>query len=364
VFSFMKRYFFFSLGVVCLTLIMSGRVFAAAVVTDPNDPGFVGPPTEAQIQAKTQDNSPLPGVTGPPTQAEIQQRASSGSTGSSSSPSSTVGFSGGYSPISDVPGAEGQSGDFPTYVRNIYVVLMWLVGISALMMISVGGFWYMTSAGNTSRVNTGKEMITDAVIGLILALATWLILYTINPDLTRISFATLNLSNGTSGAISGTQPTAPAPGNTPKGPVGSCGGIKNNVGNQCELASADLSGMLACMAKTSLPYGPVTSVSARNIGANFERAKACCGGNCTHADNTCHYGCTTSDKGHSYAIDYAVPEGRNTNEALCQIAEAARNCGGGTKIWGPRNINCNNVNITQYAGHQDHLHIPTISCNH
>ena len=110
-----------------------------------------------------------------------------------------------YQPIENVPGFEGQAQTFPQYVRNIYILAMWLVGISALVMISIGGFWYMTSAGNTSRMNTAKGIITDAIIGLVLMLTAWLILNTINPDLTRVNFTGLS-SSPTTGA-GGTTPS-------------------------------------------------------------------------------------------------------------------------------------------------------------
>jgi hypothetical protein len=47
----------------------------------------------------------------------------------------------------------------------------------------VGGYMYITSAGNSASTGKAKETITDAIIGLLLALTSWLLLYTINPDL-------------------------------------------------------------------------------------------------------------------------------------------------------------------------------------
>jgi hypothetical protein len=58
-------------------------------------------------------------------------------------------------------------------------------------MIAVGGFTYMASAGNTSAIKKGKGMITDALIGLIIALFAWFILNVINPDLVNLKIEPL-----------------------------------------------------------------------------------------------------------------------------------------------------------------------------
>lgn len=121
-----------------------------------------------------------------------------------------------YIPIEEVPGFEGQSPDFLTYLRNIFVMLVWIVGIGGMFMIALGGFWYITSAGNNARVLQAKRLIWDAIVGLALVLTAWLILHTINPDLVIFRFQSLDWS--------GTSSTAPQPapgtgGNTGNGSV-------------------------------------------------------------------------------------------------------------------------------------------------
>ena len=49
----------------------------------------------------------------------------------------------------------------------------------------VGGFQYVTSAGDSGRIAKAKKRIVDALTGLLLALGSYTILYTINPDLVR-----------------------------------------------------------------------------------------------------------------------------------------------------------------------------------
>ena len=122
-------------------------------------------------------------------------KTSSTSTGSGTSSSSgTASLK--YTPLENLPGFEDQGGDFATYFGNLYKLALWIVGISALFMLVVGGFLYLSSAGNTALLGTAKKTIYSALIGLVIALVSWLLLDTINSDLTNLKLS------GLSGAIS------------------------------------------------------------------------------------------------------------------------------------------------------------------
>jgi hypothetical protein len=94
-----------------------------------------------------------------------------------------------YNPMEPIPGFESAVSDFPTYILNIYKFGIWTVGIAALLMISIGGFMYFTSAGNTSKMDQAKRVIWDALFGLIVAMAAYLLLYVINPDLVKVTIS-------------------------------------------------------------------------------------------------------------------------------------------------------------------------------
>lgn len=79
-------------------------------------------------------------------------------------------------------GGEGPGTSLEGYVRYIYLFALSIVGIAALGAITYGGITYMLSDTITSK-DEAKKWIWGAVSGLILALAAYLILYTINPDL-------------------------------------------------------------------------------------------------------------------------------------------------------------------------------------
>jgi len=95
----------------------------------------------------------------------------------------------------------------------LYNLALAIVVLSAVFMVSIGGFMYLTSAGNTSAMGTAKGVIFDALIGLIIALTAWLLLNVINPDLTNVSINGLSPVAVTPGAGGGVvTPPVPATG--------------------------------------------------------------------------------------------------------------------------------------------------------
>lgn len=77
------------------------------------------------------------------------------------------------------------------YISGIYTFALGLVGVIASIMMIIGGFQYLTSAGDKGKVAAGKKRITDALIGMVLAFGSYALLRTINPEL--VSFGALQL---------------------------------------------------------------------------------------------------------------------------------------------------------------------------
>lgn len=96
-----------------------------------------------------------------------------------------------YTPMEKIPGTAENSGDFPQYIMAIYKFAIWTVGIAAMFMVTIGGFMYFGAAGNTSKLEKAKTVITDALLGVVMVLTAWLLLYTINPDMTSINLDSL-----------------------------------------------------------------------------------------------------------------------------------------------------------------------------
>lgn len=127
-----------------------------------------------------------------------------------------------YTPMEPIPGFSGAN-DFPAFIVAIYKFGIWTVGIAALLMITIGGFMYLTSAGNTSKMDTAKGVIKDALIGLIIAFAAYLILYVINPDLVKVQISFSPIGSG--GGSSITNPEATSNPDVSSGSSISCGKV-------------------------------------------------------------------------------------------------------------------------------------------
>jgi hypothetical protein len=69
------------------------------------------------------------------------------------------------------------------YISGVYNFLISIVGVVAAVVMMVGGFQYLTAGGDKSKVDAGKERIRNALMGMVLALGSYAILYIINPDL-------------------------------------------------------------------------------------------------------------------------------------------------------------------------------------
>lgn len=76
--------------------------------------------------------------------------------------------------------------DLPTYFGNILSAIIPFIGIVSFIMILVGGFSILTSAGNPEGIKKGSQTITLAIAGLALSVLSWLVLVFIE-NLTGVS---------------------------------------------------------------------------------------------------------------------------------------------------------------------------------
>lgn len=75
--------------------------------------------------------------------------------------------------------------DLGDTIARIYTFGMGLVGLSALVMFIIGGVLYMTAGDSQERAGRGRKFIGNAIFGLLLALLSYLILFTVNPELVK-----------------------------------------------------------------------------------------------------------------------------------------------------------------------------------
>lgn len=72
------------------------------------------------------------------------------------------------------------------YLTKIYTISIGVAVALAVVMIVYAGIIYITSGDNASKQKEAKSQITQAIFGLALLLASYLILRTVNPDLTNL----------------------------------------------------------------------------------------------------------------------------------------------------------------------------------
>ena len=82
--------------------------------------------------------------------------------------------------------------DIGAYLNVLYTYALGIAGVIAVVMIMVGGVQYILgSASGSESISKGKERIRNAIVGLVLLLAAYLVLATVNPNL--VEFKTLRL---------------------------------------------------------------------------------------------------------------------------------------------------------------------------
>lgn len=97
-----------------------------------------------------------------------------------------------YTVLTELPGTTiaGGKATFQSYLPGAFNLIVGLSAVLAFVMITYGGILYATSDA-IEKTQKGRDYVTNAVIGLLLVLGSWSILYTINPKMLEFN---LNLS--------------------------------------------------------------------------------------------------------------------------------------------------------------------------
>lgn len=232
----------------------------------------------------------------------------------SSHPSSNVLAAGTYQNQEKIPGASGQTSDFIVYMKQIIGFGYATIGILAMFMLSVGAYQYLMAAGNLAKAESAKNTISSALLGLVLGLMSWVILYTINPDL--VSMRGINLSglqiNSPGGSAAPSGETTPAP----------------NAGLCVDGTGACSASNLSCFGAQAQNASIVCNAESggrTNIGSSTDK----CGGQSAswgamQINITCHniggYSCTS-------AVSCCY-DGKSCNSSNCQVTDSAtyNNC--------------------------------------
>ena len=87
----------------------------------------------------------------------------------------------------DVPAPCYSAASLPDFVRRIYTFSIGLIAVIAVFMIMIAGLTLIFAAGNASAIERAKSRITVSILGVVLALLSYVILDTLNPRLTNLS---------------------------------------------------------------------------------------------------------------------------------------------------------------------------------
>lgn len=85
-------------------------------------------------------------------------------------------------------------------IRVISNILIWVVGIVAVIMIVWSGLKYMTAAGDSSKLASAKSSLIYAIVGLIVAIMAYAI---VNFIMDRLNVSSASKSSGGSSSVGG-----------------------------------------------------------------------------------------------------------------------------------------------------------------
>lgn len=95
----------------------------------------------------------------------------------------------GYKPLAPIPQlTQNGSTSSSFFLQNLVPLLISIAGGLAVIRIVIGGVQYMTTDAWNGKADA-KSTIQQALLGLLLAMASYTILYTLNPDLLNIKIA-------------------------------------------------------------------------------------------------------------------------------------------------------------------------------
>lgn len=80
----------------------------------------------------------------------------------------------------------GSSDTVSPFVGNLINILLWAVGIVAVIMLIWGGIRYITSGGDSNKLTAAKNTIMYAVIGVAVAALSYAIVVWVNSQATTL----------------------------------------------------------------------------------------------------------------------------------------------------------------------------------
>jgi hypothetical protein len=81
----------------------------------------------------------------------------------------------------------GGSEQLGVLIQYVYYFIIFISGITALVMIISGGIQYMTSAGSPAKITDAKDKIIKSILGIIIIFSSYLILTAVDPGFANLT---------------------------------------------------------------------------------------------------------------------------------------------------------------------------------
>lgn len=72
-------------------------------------------------------------------------------------------------------GGDDNTITLPEFLRSVINIMLYLIGVIAVIMIIIGGIKYVTSNGDSASISSAKNTILYAVIGVVVAILAFAI---------------------------------------------------------------------------------------------------------------------------------------------------------------------------------------------
>lgn len=89
-------------------------------------------------------------------------------------------------PIGEEKNGTTSSTLLADYISSFYTYALNILGVLAVLILMAGGVQWIISGGNTQKIENAKKMISGSLFGGALLLGSYILLNTINPELTKL----------------------------------------------------------------------------------------------------------------------------------------------------------------------------------
>ncbi len=86
--------------------------------------------------------------------------------------------------------------DITQYTKIFYNLFIGVIGIFAAVMIMYAGFQWISASGNSQKIERAKDSFTSAIIGVVIALISYVLLNLINPMIVNLQPIALETITG------------------------------------------------------------------------------------------------------------------------------------------------------------------------